>query len=217
MIGHAGVPIDLGRDQARELARQELSQPGYQRDVSWPQRGLEWLLEQFNRLVNGAAESIPGGLATVLILAAVAAIAVLIVLRTGPLARRRAGKDPIFADERRSAADYRAAADAAAQAGEWSLAVIERFRAVVAHLEERGVIEARSGRTADEVARGAGDLLPSIAPALLDGARLFDRVLYGGRAATNDDDAAMRNLDDAARRARVQAAPERDPSLAVPQ
>ncbi|WP_129667430.1 DUF4129 domain-containing protein [Phytoactinopolyspora endophytica] len=217
MIGHVSALIELDREEARELAREELSQPGYNRDVSLPARILEWILEQFNRLVSGAADAIPGGLGTVILLAAVVAVAILVVLRTGPLARRKAGGTAtVFSETRRTSAEHRAAADDAARIQDWTTAVLERFRAVAVVLEERGVVEPRSDWTADELARHAGERLPDAASRLRAGARLFDHVHYGGHTATSDDDAAMRELDDEARHARPQTATASGPSLAVP-
>ncbi|NEE02475.1 DUF4129 domain-containing protein [Phytoactinopolyspora halotolerans] len=212
-----GVPIDLDRDEARDLAREELSRPGYERDVSLPARVLEWLLEQFNRLVSGAAGAIPGGLGTALILAAAVAVAIVVVLRTGPLARRRRERaGAVFTEARRTSAEHRAAADEAAATQEWSTAVLERFRAVVTGLEERGVVDRRSGWTASELARHAGERLPDTARQLATGAHLFDHVRYGGRIATADDDTTMRSLDDAARNARPRTTAETSPQMAVP-
>jgi hypothetical protein len=109
-------------------------------------------------------------------------------------------------DDRRTAAQLRSAADAAAAGGDYSLAVAERFRAIVRDLEERAVLDERPGRTALEVSAEAGRVLLTAARALADGAELFDDVVYGQRPATAADDAAMRAADQqvrAARRERV--------------
>ncbi|HEX6577528.1 MAG TPA: DUF4129 domain-containing protein, partial [Jiangellaceae bacterium] len=108
---------------------------------------------------------------------------------------------------RRTADEYRRNADAAAARGDWRAAVVERFRAVIAGLEERGVLDRRPDRTADEAAADAGTALPSIDAPLAAGARLFDGVLYGDLSATADDDAALRRLDDDARTARPSRSP----------
>ena len=96
----------------------------------------------------------------------------------------------------------RAAADAAARSGDFSLAVVERFRAVVHGLEERLVIDERVGRTAHEAGVDAGYRLPALAAELAGVAALFDDVAYGGRPATPDDDARVRTLDEQARHER---------------
>ena len=83
----------------------------------------------------------------------------------------------------RSAADFRADAERFAASGAWAEAVRSRLRAVVRELEERGLVDARPGRTADEIALDAGMRLPSVAADLRAAARLFDDVWYGGRTA----------------------------------
>lgn len=77
------------------------------------------------------------------------------------------------------AALHRHNAERAAGYGDWQQAIRERFRAVIATLDERGLLPERRDRTADEAARDAGDLLPEHAAALRDAARAFDEVEYG--------------------------------------
>ena len=57
-------------------------------------------------------------------------IVTLVILRMGPLARRGTRSDPLFSAEHRTAAEYRAVADAAAARQDWSTAVIERYTAM---------------------------------------------------------------------------------------
>lgn len=213
-----GTPVDIGRDEARELARDELSKPSYDQDRPILQRILEWIVEQVNRLLDSAVGAFSSRWGIAILVALVIAVAVVVIVRTGPLARRSARKgDPVFADGRRTAAEHRAAADAAATAGEWQQAVVERFRAIVAGLEERGVLDERRGRTADETAREAGALLPAVADDLDHGARLFDAVHYGDHAARSEDDARLRALDAAVAAARpVPGEAIAEPSLAAP-
>ncbi|AYY12060.1 DUF4129 domain-containing protein [Actinobacteria bacterium YIM 96077] len=217
MIEFAGPVVDIDREEARELARQELSQPEYERDLSWPARVLEWLFEHFGRLIDGASATIPGGLGALLLVAVLLGVAIVAILRTGPLTRRRGTRDhPVFGERRRSAHEYRAAAAAAAQDGDWTTAVIEQFRAVVTDMEERGLIETRAGRTADEVAGDASAKLPGYEDDLTSAARLFDRILYGNQPATSEDHARMRELDTAVQHARPVASGGDRPALAVP-
>lgn len=218
MITTMALAVDLDRDEAREIARRELSQPGYERDVSWPARVLEWLLEQLNRLVSSAAEAIPGGLGVLLLLAAVLAVLIIALVRAGPLRRKaHADRDPVFAERRMSARDHRSAAEAAAAAGDWSRATVERFRAIVATLEERGFVEERSGRTAAEIARHAGQRLPALRDALPAAADVFDRIRYGGQPAGSADHDTVRQLDDAVQNARAdEGQASSGPALAVP-
>ena len=206
----ASVPVELGRDEAAQLAREELAKQIY-RDAGpgLVERLVRWLLEQAGRLLDGAAGVSPGGYAgLVVVLLLVAAAVVAVRLKVGPLGRRAAREEALFVGRTRTAAQHRAAADAHAAAGEWAEAVRERLRAVVRSLEERAVLDERPGRTADEAAAEAGRALPSCAAGLRSAAVLFDEVWYGGRPAGPESYAALRDVD-----ARVQAA---RPDLVAP-
>jgi hypothetical protein len=198
----AGVPVDLGRDEARERARLELADPAYDAEPPLLQRMVEWVLEHISELFARTAGALSGPVGLAVLLGLLALVAVVVVRRTGPPARRAPTAGALFAARRRSAAEHRAEADAAAARRDWRAAVVERYRAVVAGLEERGVIDPRPGRTADEAAADAGAVLPVVATDLDAGARLFDAVHYGNRSANVDDDAVLRRLDDAVRTTR---------------
>jgi hypothetical protein len=193
----ASVPVELGRDEAAQLAREELAKQVY-RDAGpgLVERLVRWLLEQAGRLLDGAAGVSPGGYAgLVVVLLLVAAAVVAGRLKIGPLGRRSSREEALFVGRTRTAAQHRAAADAHAAAGEWAEAVRERLRAVVRSLEERAVLDERPGRTADEAAAEAGRALPSCAAGLRAAAVLFDEVWYGGRPAGPESYAALRDLD----------------------
>jgi hypothetical protein len=115
-------------------------------------------------------------------------------LKVGPLARSGQADHELFAGRPQSAAEHIAAADAHAAAGAWAEAVRERLRAVVRSLEERGLLDPRPGRTADEVAWEAGAVLPHCASDLRAAVRVFDDVWYGGRQATQEHDLQLRAL-----------------------
>ena len=199
----ASVPVDLGRDEAARLAREELAKQVY-RDAGpgLVERLVRWLLEQAGRLLDGAAGVSPGGYSgLIVVLLLVAAAVVAVRLKVGPLGRRAARDEALFVGRTRTAAQHRAAADAHAAAGAWAEAVRERLRAVVRSLEQRAVLDERAGRTADEAAAEAGRALPSCAAGLRAAAVLFDEIWYGGRPAGPESYAALRDLD-----AQVQAA-----------
>ena len=193
----ASVPVDLGRDEAAQLAREELAKQVY-RDAGpgLVERLVRWLLEQAGRLLDGAAGVSPGGYSgLVVVLLLVAAAVVAVRLKVGPLGRRAAREEALFVGRTRTAAQHRAAADAHAAAGAWAEAVRERLRAVVRSLEQRAVLDERAGRTADEAAADAGRALPSCAVGLRAAAVLFDEIWYGGRPAGPESYAALRDLD----------------------
>jgi hypothetical protein len=112
------------------------------------------------------------------------------------------------------AAEYRRRADEHAAAGRFAEAVRERMRAIVRELEQRGVLDPRPGRTADEVAREAGAVVPAVAGVLRAAAGIFDEVWYGGRRATPHSEALMRQADDRVRRAPLVVAGGGVPAIA---
>lgn len=198
----ASVPVEPDRATGRRWLADELAEPVY--DAAEPgllERAVRWLVERLSDLEIPAG---PGGGIGLALLVLVALLVVgVVVARVGPgrrAARLRAGE--VFADAVRSADSHRGAADAHASAGEWHLAVRERFRAVVRALEERTVLDPRPGRTADEAAREAATALPDLAAELARGARVFDDVWYGGQPATSAHDEQLRALDAAVRGAR---------------
>jgi hypothetical protein len=205
----AEPPIDVGREEAARAARDELAKAIYHRDEPGVvSRILLWAYHELRELLGTLAALSPGGswglLALVLVLALVALV---IRWRAGALARSRATSAPaVFAEARRTAAEHRAAADAAAARADYSTAVRERFRALARELEERAILDERPARTADEVAREVAAVAPDTAGLLRAAARAFDDVCYGGRRATREADAHVRAADDAVRRIRRTAA-----------
>jgi hypothetical protein len=198
-----GIPVDISRDEARDAALRELSDPVYQdAEPSWFAQAVRWLLQRLEDLLTSVSSVLPGGLWSLVIMVLVLlAIAVGVRLKVGKVARTPGAS--IFGERVLSAADHRRAAEAAAAQGDLAEAVRERFRAIVRALEERRVLDERSGRTVDEVAREAGRRLPEHATALRAAARLFDDVCYGGHPATADGYQTLVNLDlslDGARR-----------------
>jgi hypothetical protein len=191
----ADVPVDLGRDEAREAAVRELSDPAYVSDDPNPlQRAIEWILDRLGELFAGAG-GMSGLTAIVIIVALVVLIVIVIRLRTGRTGRALRSGAKVFGSTVMTAAEHRAAAEKAAAAGDLAEAVRERFRAVVRELEQRGVLDARAGRTVDEVAFEAGQALPVLADDLRGAAMQFDDVWYGGRTATAEGYQALVSVD----------------------
>lgn len=202
----ADIPVTIDRDAAREAAREELSKRIYD-DAQPPLivRGVRWVLERLGDALDGIAAATPGGWWALLVLATLLAVAVFAIIRgVGPVRRMSSTERSMFAtDRRRSSADHRASADRARQQGDWTAAVRERFRAIIRTLEERGLLDERPGRTADEAAAEAGRALPQLGADLRAGARTFDEVVYGGHPATRQHDDGLQMLDEAVRRSRA--------------
>ena len=205
-----GVPITVGRDEARRAAADELAKPAYAHArPSLTKRALDWLGHQIATLWdkafgNGSGGGGEGWTAVLIVLVLLVVGAVVIRRRYGPV-RRRVTADRALFDEAAAldAAGYRRAAEEHAAGGRWAEAVRARLRAVIAALEERAVLDPRPGRTADVAAREAGALLPDQAPALLAAARVFDDIWYGQSAAGPEDYRRLVAVDEAVAAARV--------------
>jgi hypothetical protein len=211
------VPITLGRDEAQRLARIELAKPVYTgEDEPWMQKLVRWLLERISSLLDTVGGSSPLGWFGILgVVALVVIVVVVIRRRTGSLGRGPSSAG-LFTGADRTAADFRAEAERFAAAGAWAEAVRSRLRAVVRDLEERGLVDVRPGRTADEIARDAGRALPVVAGDLHAAARIFDDVWYGGRTADSASYARLVAVDDAVAGARPGGASTAGRPMAVP-
>lgn len=199
--GRALVPIEIDRDEAREAARSELSDPIYRAaEPSLPQRILDWIAERWQDLVDAAGTLAPGGMGgLVVLLVLVLAMVLLIRLRAGRLARTHRARRAVVGDSTLTAEEHRGLAEAALAAGDFAGAITERFRAIVAELERRAILDAQPGRTADEAAEQGGAQLPGCAVMLRQASRIFDDVHYGDRPATRDGYQLLAQVDDAVR------------------
>ncbi|MFH5824147.1 DUF4129 domain-containing protein [Georgenia sp. AZ-5] len=196
LMPRLGVPVDPDAGTARRWAEEELSKAAYDDSPSLWERILGWLGDLFEALSRIGGQAPSAVVPMILVVAVLAVVGAALLL--GGRARRRRTVDArrvgsLFEDARGSA-DLTDAADAAARRGDWATAVLERFRAIIRHLDERAVLDDRPGLTAHEAAGLAATALPALA-ADLDGAgRLFDDVRYGHRVPAADDDAALRLL-----------------------
>jgi hypothetical protein len=195
--GELRVPV---RDpqQVREVVREVLSRPEFRP----PQRSLterlfDWVLELIGRLLAALGGSGAGGIVGLILLA-------LVLVGVGVLAARFSrGLTPspevaaaVPGGRRRSAAEWRAEAEAHERAGGWREAVRSRYRALVADLAARGLVEEVPGRTAGEYRRQVGRALPEAATDFAGATELFEVAWYG-RSGTGAGDAAhLRDLAD---------------------
>lgn len=200
----------IDRDAAREAAREELSRREYAEAeppllLTLAGRAVRAVEDLFARASGAVTDST---LALVGVVALLALLVTVVLLRLGPLAgARERGRGAVFDGGAVLTADgHRARAEQAASEGRWAEAVRERLRALVRELEARGVLDPRPGRTAGEVARDAGGTVPHLAADLTGAARLFDEVWYGGRVADASSYASMVRADDAVRGASLAVA-----------
>lgn len=201
----ADVPVDPTAPDARQWLRDELAKAPYQAArPTWFDRLSRAFFDWVGSL------RLPGGdglttwlpvVVTVVVLGALAA-AVLVFGLPRWNRRSRLGADGLFHEEdRRTAAVMRAAAEAAAQSGEWDVACQEMFRALARGLSERTVLTLTPGMTAREVSERASAAFPAERSRLADAAVTFDGVRYLGHTGTEPGYHALDRLEDDLRHA----------------
>lgn len=182
-------------DQARRWAEEELAKPIYDDSPTLVERVVEWFGRLLERLGELGAGAPPALVPVLVVLLAAVALAVALLLG-GRVRRRRAARaaSATLFDDTSSAAELTARADAAARAGDYATAVVERFRAVIRDLDERGVLQDRPGLTAHEAVLAATQVLPGAGEGLARGGRLFDDARYGHAVPDASADAELRAL-----------------------
>ncbi len=194
LIVAADAPATPGAQEAREAAEAELAKPAYHPVPDLLDRLWRWLVEHLD-----PTTAIPGippllsGLIVLLVLVTCIVLLVVLLRRFRPVGRSRRASGRLFDDERDARALARAA-DAAAERGDWDTAVVERFRAIIRSLDERGLIEDYPGMTAHEAAALGSGALEALGEELTRAAALFDAVRYGEVVSTEEQDAWMRDL-----------------------
>ena len=195
----AQAPATPDADEARRAAGRELSRPIYHDHHDLCDRLWSWIRGLFD--ADGMVPGAPPWVSTlIVVLVAAAGIALLILLLTRLSSARRVVTPPplsVLTDDR-DADTLTRAADAAAVQADFATAVVERFRAIIRSLDERGIIDEYPGMTALEAAtlthRALGE--HRVVSPLYEAAHLFDAVLYGRVVSTSTQDQQMRELAD---------------------
>ncbi|MFC5370583.1 DUF4129 domain-containing protein [Arcanobacterium bovis] len=187
------VPAVPDADTARKLAEEELAKTKYQHADSLIQQFLEWLSKLFSRTFSDGVNGLQ--ISDILIIGLIVILLATVVFLLVRYARRSRVKaagtsnsvsphHALFDDERTSAQLF-AAADAALHARDLNLAVVERFRGVIRHLEEKRYLRIKPGMTATEAARDASTILGH-EQLFFENAQWFNKVYYAHFTATND-------------------------------
>jgi len=196
------IPITLGRDEAQRQLQAELSKPEY---LDAQNVLNDWWRRLFDWLAGGAATGQPSLPVVPLIVAVIVILAlVALILLAGPLRHDTQAKTDgdMFAGLDTTAGELRDEAVRLGSSGQWTQATIQRFRALIRSLGERGVIEESAGMTAHEAAGRAGERLPALSDSLGRAAAVFDALAYGTRTGTKRQYDEMTALDEDVARAR---------------
>jgi hypothetical protein len=183
--------VIIDRDAAHDAAQRELSKPIYPKE-NFSERINEWINDFIYRLIVKGSE-VPGGWFTVAVLLTLAVVAFIVAVRIARRTMRtnRNGDFELFDTAELSAAEHRATAERFAAEGDWTAAIRHRLRAIARQLEENDVLNPVPGRTANELARDAGQSIPQLASELTSAAASFNDVTYGERPGT---EAAYRDI-----------------------
>lgn len=194
-----------GRDEARREAADELLSPEYADEslLDWIYRIFQQFLGDLFDFDTSGDGSVGGILAAILIVLLLAGLVLVVVWQLRRTSRSAAqARGALFGDRAMSAAEHREEARRAAGEGRWSEAIRERLRAIARDLEERALVAALPGRTADELAAEAGVVMPAFAGELAHAARVFDDVTYGDVPGTPEAYETLSELDERVRVAR---------------
>jgi hypothetical protein len=191
-------PPERTPDEVRGAVAEVLSRPEYQR----PRPGLVQRLRQAAvDLLERLLGALLGGGRGTLIAWIIFAVAVLAILFTALRFARGVTRDPgrsasSVAIPRKGAAEWRAEAEAAERAGQWRLALRARYRALVADLADRGLVEEVAGRTAGEYRADVAGAAPSVAAPFAGATELFERAWYTDRPTGEDEATRFKGLAD---------------------
>ena len=182
------VPVDPGADEARELLRDELSKQEYQAaKPTWFDQLIKGFTDWLNQLTTGEGSDGPPSVGILVVAGVVIALLVIAFLIFGlpRINRRSSVSGSLFGeDDARSAAAMRTAAEAAAAAGDYELAIEEMYRSIARGLAERTVLTTSPGTTALGFGTRAGRAFPDKAADLAEAAAAFDDVRYLDRPGT---------------------------------
>lgn len=189
-------PLDPSGSEARSKLRNELLHPEYH-EQNVVREVLTWVEREVSKGLDRASQASPlSTLAFMLIFVGLVALLAWLASQARRTARTRDEKRAVLTEEVVTAAELRARAEAALEAGRYEEAVVEGFRALAVRQVERGRLTDTPGATADEVAGILAAEYPAKGDQVQAGALLFDEVLYGARPASREQAASLLALDD---------------------
>jgi hypothetical protein len=180
-------PPSRSAGEIHRTARQVLSRPEYHRhDPNVLDRFWTAVTDFIGRLLARAFQgpTLIGAVLFILLLAFV----IVVTVRVGRGVTAEGGA-PLTgaAIARRTAGQWRAEADERERAGDWRGGLRCRYRALVAELAERGLVDEVPGRTAGEYRREVAGSVPAAAADFAGATELFELAWYGHRVTGADE------------------------------
>lgn len=186
--------------QIRDTAHQVLSRPEFQPpSKTLFERLRDAVLDQLDRLVSALVGGGRGSIVAWVLLALVLAAVVYLLYRLVRMVERdRAVAQPtlVVTEERRPAREWLADADAYEAAGNWRDAIRARYRALIADLARRGLVDEIPGRTDGEYRLEMRDAAPRSADDFSAATDVFERAWYGNHPTGREEGESFRTLVD---------------------
>jgi hypothetical protein len=181
------------RQQAHEIT----SRAEFQRNESWFDRVMGWIGDRLREFHFGIGSG-PGVVGNILTIALLGVVGYVLyrLLRTINWSRSAKPTDDIVVESvaGKTTDDWRRQAEAHEAAGEWRDALLARYRELVSHLADVGVVADIAGRTTGELRAEVAAARPEAAAPFADATDVFEWAWYGGRATGADDNARFREL-----------------------
>ena len=184
-------------DSIRRAAHDILAQPQFRTAAQNPlQRAYHWLGQQLDHALNavlGGGLTLVGGIVLALIVAGLIALIVW-ALRNRGIGVLPSG--PAVSEVRRPPAEWLAEAVACERRGDWRASLRARYRALVAELARRGLVEEIPGRTTGEYRAELRASLPVAASPFAGATDLFEVAVYGHADVGPAEAAQLQSLAD---------------------
>lgn len=191
-------PPQRSVEEIRDSVQEVLSRPEYRP----PAKSLvERLREIPLELLERALDALFGGgggvwLAWTILALGLAAVVLLAVRFAGGVTRDATQTVAVTGRRRATAAQWRQQAEDAERAGRWRAGLRARYRALVAELAEKGLVDEVAGRTAGEYRAEVSRNVPDAATPFSGATELFERAWYGHSEPGEPDATRMRELSD---------------------
>ncbi len=172
---------------------------------SWLQAAWHWLGKEIGKLLSqllGRGGGFGGSTVAVVVVLAVATVVIGLVVMTMARRgrRRRVAGSPVVVYQgygsSRTPAEWRAEAALHDAGGRWRDALRCRYRALIAELAGRGLVEEIPGRTSGEYRQDVKAVAPAAGRAFDGATDLFEQAWYGDRPTGRQD---QDSFDDLAR------------------
>lgn len=185
-------PEEVEATARRVLERAEFEPPPENLLELAVREALEWIASM---LGQAAEQDATGVLAWAVVVVGAGAAAFFVYRFLRQVSTERGVAPAREARERRGADEWRRIAEEHEHAGRWAEAVRSRYRAMVAEMVQRGLVDEAAGTTAGEYRRQVRRSVPDAAAAFVEATGLFEAAWYGAVGAGRDDARRAARLD----------------------